>query len=31
MTVPTGIAELLEQLDEHGFGDPFDAHYRNIP
>jgi nucleoside-diphosphate-sugar epimerase len=31
MTVPTGIAELLEQLDEHGFGDPFDARYRNIP
>ena len=31
MTVPTGIAELLEQLDEHGFGDPFDANYRNTP
>ncbi len=31
MTVPTGIAELLEQLDENAFGDPFDSRYRNIP
>jgi nucleoside-diphosphate-sugar epimerase len=31
MTVPTGIAELLEQLNENAFGDPFDARYRNIP
>ena len=31
MTVPTGIAEVLDALQENRFGDPFDAHYRNTP
>jgi nucleoside-diphosphate-sugar epimerase len=31
MTVPTGIAELLDALAQERFGDPFDARYRNIP
>jgi nucleoside-diphosphate-sugar epimerase len=29
MTVPDGVAELLEALDAGEFGDPFDARYRN--
>jgi nucleoside-diphosphate-sugar epimerase len=31
MTVPTGIAELLEALDAGRFPDSFDARYRNVP
>lgn len=31
MTVPTGIAELVEALDDGRFPDPFGAPYRNIP
>jgi nucleoside-diphosphate-sugar epimerase len=31
MTVPDGIAELLDALEQSRFGDPFDAHYRNTP
>ena len=31
MTVPTGIAELLNALDAGQFPDSFDARYRNIP
>jgi nucleoside-diphosphate-sugar epimerase len=31
MTVPDGIAEVLEALEGNRFGDPFDGHYRNIP
>jgi len=31
MTVPTGIAELVEALDAGRFGDPFAAAYRNVP
>ncbi len=31
MTVPDGIAEVIAALDAGTFGDPFDAHYRNIP
>jgi nucleoside-diphosphate-sugar epimerase len=31
MTVPTGIAELIEALDAGRFPDSFDARYRNIP
>ncbi len=31
MTVPDGIAELLDALERGRFGDPFDACYRNIP
>jgi nucleoside-diphosphate-sugar epimerase len=31
MTVPDGIAEVLEALEGSRFGDPFDGHYRNIP
>jgi nucleoside-diphosphate-sugar epimerase len=29
MTVPQGIAEVLDALQENRFGDPFDARYRN--
>ena len=29
MTVPDGIAEVLQALEEHRFGDPFDGRYRN--
>ena len=31
MTVPDGIAEILEALDRKAFGDPFDSRYKNIP
>jgi nucleoside-diphosphate-sugar epimerase len=31
MTVPTGIAEVIEALDAGRFPDSFDARYRNIP
>jgi nucleoside-diphosphate-sugar epimerase len=31
MTVPDGIAEVIDALEENRFGDPFDGHYRNIP
>jgi nucleoside-diphosphate-sugar epimerase len=31
MTVPDGIAEVLEALEGNRFGDPFDGHYRNTP
>jgi nucleoside-diphosphate-sugar epimerase len=31
MTVPTGIAELIEALDAGRFPDSFDARYRNVP
>jgi nucleoside-diphosphate-sugar epimerase len=31
MTVPEGIAEVLEALEDSRFGDPFDGHYRNTP
>ncbi len=31
MVVPEGIAEVLRGLEEHQFGDPFDARYRNVP
>jgi nucleoside-diphosphate-sugar epimerase len=31
MTVPTGIAEVIEALDSGRFPDSFDARYRNIP
>ncbi len=31
MIVPDGLAEVLGALEENRFGDPFDAHYRNIP
>jgi nucleoside-diphosphate-sugar epimerase len=30
MTVPDGIAEVIDALEENRFGDPFDGHYRNI-
>jgi len=31
MTVPDGIAEVLDALEQSRFGDPFDGRYRNIP
>jgi nucleoside-diphosphate-sugar epimerase len=31
MTVPDGIAEVLDALEHHRFADPFDGRYRNIP
>ena len=31
MTVPDGIGEIIEALEEGRFGDPFDGRYRNIP
>jgi nucleoside-diphosphate-sugar epimerase len=31
MTVPDGIAEVIEALDRREFDDPFDARYRNVP
>jgi nucleoside-diphosphate-sugar epimerase len=31
MTVPDGIAEVLDALEQDRFGDPFDGRYRNIP
>jgi nucleoside-diphosphate-sugar epimerase len=31
MTVPGGIAEVLDALEHDRFGDPFDGRYRNIP
>jgi nucleoside-diphosphate-sugar epimerase len=31
MTVPDGIAEVLEALEQNRFGDPFNGRYRNIP
>jgi nucleoside-diphosphate-sugar epimerase len=31
MTVPDGIAEVLEALEHTRFGDPFDGRYRNVP
>jgi nucleoside-diphosphate-sugar epimerase len=31
MTVPDGIAEVINALEETRFGDPFDGHYRNVP
>jgi nucleoside-diphosphate-sugar epimerase len=31
MTVPDGIGEILQALDEQRFGDPFDPRYKNIP
>ena len=31
MTVPDGIAEVLDALERNRFTDPFDGRYRNIP
>jgi nucleoside-diphosphate-sugar epimerase len=31
MTVPDGIAEVLDALEHDRFGDPFDGRYRNTP
>ncbi len=31
MTVPDGIAEVMDALEQNRFGDPFDGRYRNIP
>jgi nucleoside-diphosphate-sugar epimerase len=31
MTVPDGIGEILQALDEGRFGDPYDPRYKNIP
>ena len=31
MTVPDGIAEVLDALEHNRFTDPFDGRYRNIP
>jgi nucleoside-diphosphate-sugar epimerase len=31
VTVPDGIDELIADLDDQAFGDPFDARWRNIP
>lgn len=31
MTVPDGIAEVLDALEQDRFGDPFDGRYRNTP
>jgi nucleoside-diphosphate-sugar epimerase len=31
MTVPGGIAEIMQALDEGRFGDPYDPRYKNIP
>ena len=31
MTVPDGIAEVADALDDGAFPDPFDRGYRNIP
>ena len=31
MTVPDGIAEVLDALGQNRFGDPFDGRYRNTP
>ena len=31
MTVPDGIAEIMQALDEGRFGDPYDPRYKNIP
>jgi nucleoside-diphosphate-sugar epimerase len=31
MTVPDGVAEVLNALEQKRFGDPFDGRYRNIP
>jgi nucleoside-diphosphate-sugar epimerase len=31
MTVPDGIAEVIDALDAGAFGDPFEARYRNVP
>ncbi|HXB15349.1 MAG TPA: NAD(P)-dependent oxidoreductase [Solirubrobacteraceae bacterium] len=31
MTVPDGIAEIMQALEQGRFGDPYDARYRNVP
>jgi len=31
MTVPDGIAEIIQALDQGRFGDPYDPRYKNIP
>jgi nucleoside-diphosphate-sugar epimerase len=31
MTVPAGVSELIEALDDGAFPEPFDARYRNTP
>ncbi len=31
MTVPDGIAEIMQALDDGRFGDPYDSRYKNIP
>ena len=31
LTVPEGIAEVIDALEQNRFGDPFDGRYRNIP
>jgi nucleoside-diphosphate-sugar epimerase len=31
MTVPDGIGEIMQALDEGRFGDPYDPRYKNIP
>jgi len=31
LTVPDGIAEVIDALEQDRFGDPFDGRYRNIP
>ena len=31
MTVPDGIGEIIQALDEGRFGDPYDPRYKNIP
>jgi nucleoside-diphosphate-sugar epimerase len=31
MTVPEGVAEIIGELDDGRFDDPFDGRYRNIP
>ena len=31
MTVPDGISEIMEALEQGRFGDPYDPRYRNVP
>jgi nucleoside-diphosphate-sugar epimerase len=31
MTVPDGIAEIMQALEQGRFGDPYDPRYRNVP
>jgi hypothetical protein len=30
MRVPDGVAEVIAGLEEHAFGDPFDARFSNV-